>query len=124
MRLLKPVSALVLVAFTAACATSGANVVPVVDGPVKASFQSDLAPCQRLAAQQGPLASNTGTQVATGAVLAGGATAVVNNRGNNVRDAAAIGAAAGLASGLIQGQQQQEAIVRNCMRGRGHNVVG
>jgi hypothetical protein len=124
MRLTRSVSALVLCAMTAACATSGANYVPVVDGPVSANFQADLAACQQLAAQQGALSSGTGGQALAGAALGAGGTAIINNSGNNVRDAAAIGAAAGLVGGALQQQRNKEALIRNCMRGRGYNVVG
>ena len=32
--------------------------------------------------------------------------------------------AAGAVSGAVDQQQNKEAIIRNCMRGRGYNVVG
>ena len=124
MRLARPISALALAALTAACATTGSNYVPVVDGPVKASFQSDLAACQTLAAQQGTLSRNAGENALAGAVVAGGTTAVFNNRGTNVAEATAIGAAAGLTASALEQQRNKEAIIRNCMRQRGHNVVG
>jgi len=41
-----------------------------------------------------------------------------------VRDAAVVGAVAGLAGSALQNSQRQEAIVNNCMRGRGYNVIG
>ncbi|MEM1428729.1 MAG: glycine zipper family protein [Pseudomonadota bacterium] len=124
MRFARPLTALAALGLTAACATSGANYVPVVDGPVNASFQSDLAACQQLAAQQGALSSTAGESAAAGAVIAGGTTAVFNNRGTNVAEAAALGAAAGLTASAVDQQRNKEQIIRNCMRGRGHNVVG
>jgi hypothetical protein len=124
MRTALPLSALLIAGMTAACGTTGANYVPVVDGPVSASFNADLAACQQLAAQQGALASNTGETMLTGAAVGAAGTALVNNRGNNVRDAAAIGALAGLAAGGLQQQRNKEAIINNCMRQRGHRVVG
>lgn len=124
MRIAKPLAAFAIVGLTAACATSGANYVPVVDGPVSASFQGDLAACQQLAAQQGALSSTAGEQAAAGAVVAGGTTAVFANEGTNVAEAAAIGAATGLIASGVQQQQNKEQIIRSCMRGRGHNVVG
>lgn len=120
----KTISAIPLVAVLAACATSGANYQPVVDGAVGPNYSNDLAACQALAAQQGAFDSNTGAAAATGAALAGGTTAVFNNKGTNARDAALIGAAAGVAGGALQQQQNKENIVKSCMRQRGYNVVG
>ncbi|MEM8569263.1 MAG: glycine zipper family protein [Pseudomonadota bacterium] len=120
----KFLAAVPLIGLLAACGNSGASYVPVVDGPVGPTFNGDLAACQQLASQQGALAPGTATTAATGAAVAGGATALISNQGNNVRDAAIVGAAAGLASGALQQERNKEAIIRNCMRGRGHNVVG
>lgn len=123
MQVTKTISALILVAMTAACATTGANYVPVVDGPISASFQGDLAACQQLAAQQGTFANSTGETALAGAAVGAAGTALVANTGNNVRDAAAIGALAGVTAGALQQQRNKETIINNCMRQRGHRVV-
>jgi hypothetical protein len=117
-------AALPLVLFAAACANTGANFQPVIDGPVGPNYSADLAACQNLAASQPALGGDTAATVATTTGLAAGGTALVNNTGNNVRDAAAIGAVAGLAAAGLQGNANRETIIRNCMRGRGYNVVG
>ncbi|WP_068109750.1 hypothetical protein [Tropicimonas marinistellae] len=124
MRLIKPVSAIALAAITAACANSGANYQPVIDGAVGPNYSSDLAQCQALASQQGAFDSNTGGNMLAGAAIAGGSTAVFNNKGTNARDAALLGAAAGATAGALQQQSNKETIIRNCMRQRGYNVVG
>ncbi|MFV0335048.1 MAG: glycine zipper family protein [Tropicimonas sp.] len=124
MRLLKSFSVLGLAGLTAACTGAGAGYQPVIDGGVGPNYSSDLSACQSLASQQGVFDKNTPATAATGAAVAGGATAVFNNKGTNVRDAALIGAAAGAAAGAIEQQSHKEMIVRNCMRQRGYNVVG
>ncbi|MDV7142100.1 glycine zipper family protein [Tropicimonas sp. TH_r6] len=124
MRLAKTISAIALAGVTAACATTGANYQPVIDGAVGPNYSNDLAQCQALASQQGAFDSNTAATAATGAAVVGGSTAVFNNKGTNVRDAALVGAAAGVAAGALQQQSNKETIVRNCMRQRGYNVVG
>ena len=48
-----------ILCLTAACATTGANVVPVVDGPVSPNFNSDLAQCQALARSQPVMSGST-----------------------------------------------------------------
>ena len=113
-----------VLALASACANTGASYQPVIDGPVGPNYSIDLAECQNLAATQPGLSSDTGVNVAAGAGAAAVGTALVNNRGTNVRDAAAVGAVAGLAASAVQANQDKEVIVRNCMRGRGYNVVG
>ncbi len=124
MRLVKITSAIALVGFTAACATSGANYQPVIDGAVSPNYSNDLAQCQALASQQGAFDSTTGQKAVAGAAVAGGTTAVFNNKGTNARDAALVGAAVGLTAGALDQQKNKEAIIKNCMRQRGYNVVG
>ena len=123
MRLAKPLAFLAAAGLAAACVPTGANYIPVVDGPVNAQFQSDLAACQSIAAQQGALAPGAGLTALAGAGVAAAGTAVFANEGTNVRDAAILGAAAGLTSGALDQQRRKEALIRSCMRGRGHNVI-
>lgn len=123
MRLAKSLSALALAGLTAACVNSGASYQPVIDGAVGPNYANDLAACQALASQQGAFAPTTGGQALGAAAVAAGGTAIFANQGTNVRDAALVGAAAGLASGAIDQQKRKETIIANCMRGRGYNVV-
>jgi hypothetical protein len=116
--------AIPLAALLAACATTGANYQPVVDGGVGPNYNYDLAECQNLAASQGALDSNTAGKAAAGAGVAAATTAVFNNKGNNVRDAAVLGALVGVTAGAIDQNSKKESIVRNCMLQRGYNVVG
>lgn len=124
MRRLATFAALPMVLLAAACENTGANYQPVIDGPIGPNYYTDLNQCQTLAANQPALNSSTAQNVAVGAGAAAAGTALVNNTGSNVRDAAIVGAVAGLAGSALQEQSQREAIIRNCMRGRGYNVVG
>ncbi|GHG78929.1 hypothetical protein [Pseudodonghicola xiamenensis] len=121
---IKALAVIPLLCMLPACENSGANYTPVIDGSVGPNYSNDLAYCQALASQQGTFSNNTAATAATGAVIAGGTTAVLNNKGTNVRDATLVGAAAGVAAGALQQQQNKEAIIKNCMRGRGYRVVG
>lgn len=107
-----------------ACENSGANYVPVIDGPTGPQYSSDLFACQQLAKQQPTLSGSAAGTAATTAGAAAATTAVLNNSGNNVLDAAVVGAVAGLTGSAIQQNANKEQIVRNCMRGRGYNVIG
>lgn len=57
----------------AACADSGANYTPILDGPPTVAFQSDLSACQALARDQGQFDQET----AAAAVLGAGAGALL-----------------------------------------------
>lgn len=113
-----------LVCLTAACENSGANYTPVIDGPVNANYNADLSQCQALAASGATVDGRTAGAAATGAAIAGASSVIWNDNSSNLGEAAAVGAVAGVASDLIQKNAQRETIVRNCMRGRGYNVVG
>lgn len=124
MRHLAKLALLPVLCLASACATTGANYQPVIDGPVGPNYSADLYACQQLAASQGALGGETGQNVAVAAGTAAAGTAIVNNRGTNVRDAAAVGAIAGIAGSALQQERNKEDIVKSCMRGRGYKVVG
>nr|WP_170677948.1 glycine zipper family protein [uncultured Ruegeria sp.] len=115
------VPALVLVG---ACANSGANYQPVIDGPVGPNYNSDLAQCQQLAASQASVDGSTAGNAAIGAAGAAATTAIIQDSSSNLGRAAAAGAVIGAGADVIAKNQNKEVIVRNCMRGRGYNVVG
>lgn len=77
-----------------ACADGGANYTPILDGPPTAAFRSDLSDCQALARDQRQFNQET-----AGALVGGVASAV-------------------------NASERREAIVVECLRGRGHGVVG
>ena len=107
-----------------ACENSGANYRPVIDGPVGPNYGTDLAECQALAASTPNVDGRTAGRVATGAGVAGATSVILNDNSEDLGRAAAVGALGGLTADLIRKNERREAIVRNCMRGRGYNVVG
>lgn len=112
-----------VVCLLGACDNSGANYTPVIDGPVNAAYTADLSACQSLAASGATIDGRTAGAAASGAVIAGASSVIWNDNSDNLGEAAAIGAVVGLASGLVQKNAEREAIVKNCMRGRGYNVL-
>lgn len=107
-----------------ACGNSGSNYIPVIDGPVGPSFNADLAQCQGLAASQDQFDGNTATTTAAAAGAAAVGSVIINDNSDNLGQAAAVGAVAGLTSDALRKNAQRENIIKNCMRGRGYNVVG
>jgi len=49
---MKPIKLLFVMPFLAACSTSGAGHVPVIDGQLGPNYSNDLAQCQQLARSQ------------------------------------------------------------------------
>lgn len=105
-----------------ACADSGANYRPILDGTPSAAFQSDLAACQTLARDQRQFDQET----AGAAVMGAGAGALLGELdydGDAIGGAFA-GALAGGIAGAVNANERREAIVVECLRSRGHRVVG
>ncbi|WP_155147350.1 MULTISPECIES: glycine zipper family protein [Alphaproteobacteria] len=107
-----------------ACANTGANYQPVIDGPVGPNYSNDLAQCQQLAASQAAVDGSTAGNAAIGAAGAAATTAIIQDSSDNLGRAAAAGALLGAGADVYAKNQNREVIVRNCMRGRGYNVVG
>jgi len=107
-----------------ACTNSGASYQPVIDGPVGPNYNADLAQCQQLAASQASVDGTTAGNAAIGAAGAAATTAIIQDSSDNLGRAAAAGALLGAGADVISKNQNKEVIVRNCMRGRGYNVVG
>jgi len=106
----------------AACDGTGATYTPILDGTPSVAFQSDLSDCQSLARNQRQFDQET----VAAAVLGAGVGAVlgkVDDDGDAAGGAIA-GALAGGTSVAVDVSDRREAIVVECLRGRGHRVVG
>ncbi|KUF10810.1 glycine zipper family protein [Pseudoponticoccus marisrubri] len=112
---------LALAALLGACAHSGADVNPILDGAPTAQFQSDLAACRGLARNQSQLDRQTMAAAALGAGI-GGVLGEVDDEGDAL-EGAVVGALAGAAAGASEASETRKTIVLNCLRGRGHAVV-
>ena len=106
-----------------ACSNTGADYRPIVDGVDTAAYESDLTACAEVADQRGYLNGD----VQNGALLGTGLGAVVGGLSDGLGGAligSALGAAVGAGSQAWDTQDERKQIVKNCMKGRGHNVVG
>lgn len=109
----------------AACTNVGADYEPVLDGPPGPSYQADLAACQSLAQAQ-DFDNEQATATVAGAGL-GGLIAVADDDSDDIEEvvaAAAIGGAIGAGAGAAEVSDLRKAIITECLRGRGHKVVG
>lgn len=114
---------LVLTTFLVACSDAATRYEPVIDGPLGEKYPQDLNECRSLAASQGSLGNDAGGKAAAGAGIAAATTAIFNNSGTNVLDAAVVGAAAGLTASAFEQNKRKERIIRNCLKKRGYAVV-
>lgn len=110
------------VALLSACDDTGANYRPILDGAPTAAYERDLAACQTLARDQ----RQFDQEAVAAAVLGAGVGAVLGSFSDEA-DAAGGAIAGGLAGGAsvaVDNSDRREAIVIQCLRGRGHRVVG
>lgn len=105
----------------AACANSGANYNPILDGQPTTAFQSDLTACQALARSQ----TQFDQERVAATVLGAGAGAILGEADSgDALGGAVAGALAGGVASSVDVNERREAIVIECLRGRGHRVVG
>ncbi len=110
------------------CATSGSNVIPIIDAPDTPQLRADLAQCQSLAAQYQSRGNDQATAVVVGAGVGALTGATINNRrrgldGDGALIGGLIGGAAGFGYDANRTQNKQEDIVYRCMSGRGYRVL-
>lgn len=102
-----------------ACSQSGANYMPILDGPPTPAYDADLAACQELARAQ------FDQETLGAAVLGAGVGAALGEAdGGDALGGAVAGALAGGIASTADVSERREAIVIECLRGRGHRVVG
>ena len=120
---------LILAMSLSACASSGVNHTPIIDGPKTAQYEADLNECRTLVKQGGLVDDDAKTGIAVGAAF--GALSGASNRrysrrrsGNNVLASAIVGALIGGVAGTYNGHKKEEYVLLNCMAGRGYRVLG
>ena len=110
-----------------ACGQTGSSYRPIVDGPLGYAYENDLGQCQQLAEQRKLFNGETKAAALAGAAVLGavGAADADDNKAAGAAIAGAlVGGAFGAGAGAVKAQGERKDIVINCMRGRGHKVVG
>ena len=105
-------------AFFTGCASE-----PIIDerGVDPARYEADLADC-RSYSEQVDTVGQAAKHGAAGAVVGAIAGAVLD--GASAEDGAAGGALIGAVQGGAEAQERKEQVFRNCMDGRGYQVLG
>ena len=102
----------------AACAE--APYEPIVDGQVSRNYHADLNACRQISTQK----QSTGNGATAGAVIGGVIGGLEDESVGGAVVGAAVGGLIGSAEENAEIDDARDRIVFNCMRGRGHNVVG
>ena len=113
-------------AFVGACANSGASYRPVADGPTSVTYAADLEACQAVATERSYINGDTRNNALIGAGL-GALAGVADDDVNDTEGAiagAVVGALAGAGGTMVETRDERREIVVECMKGRGHAVVG
>lgn len=105
----------------AACGEFGSDYEPILDGPKSTTYASDIQSCQALARDQSFGENTIGATVIGGVV---GGALDEQSGGVTSTEGVLIGALLGVFGGVIDETGQRQSIVRECMKGRGHRVVG
>lgn len=108
------------------CANTGATYDPIADGPVSVSYAADLESCQQLATERRYINDDAKTNAVIGAGL-GALAGIADDDVSDTEGAiagAVVGALAGGGVGIVETREQRRQIVIECMKGRGHRVVG
>ncbi|MBB1486353.1 glycine zipper family protein [Oceanospirillum sediminis] len=116
-------SLIVLTAFTTGCGSTASSYQPIVDGPKGQRYHNDLAACSSLAEQR----SYTNDDVKSEGLMGAGIGALfgaLEDGGEGAVAGAIIGGAAGAGGRAWDTREERKHIVVQCMRGRGHRVVG
>ncbi|MCK5392278.1 MAG: hypothetical protein KAJ31_07600 [Deltaproteobacteria bacterium] len=123
---MKTIAFLVLTVAVLGCQTF----TPVVDPQSvgnRDSYYRDQAECRAIAKQGAPGWRNTAKSTAIGGGVGAGTGALIGaiagNTGAGLAAGAVIGGVGGGARGIYQSEKGFEDIYRNCMRGRGYNVL-
>lgn len=109
-----------------ACANSGASYKPVADGPTRVAYNSDLEACQAVATERSYVNGDTRNNAMIGAGL-GALAGIADDEVNDTEGAIAgaiVGAVAGAGVTMVETRGERRNIVVECMKGRGHPVVG
>lgn len=108
------------------CANTGAAYMPIVDGPTGAKYTQDISECRSLAEQRKLLNGNSKETALLTAGLAG-LSMFADDEGNGLEEAlfgAVIGGVLGAGAGAMEARDERKKMMKTCMAGRGHRVVG
>ena len=104
----------------AACTTTDEIIIDE-KGVNMTHYEDDLAEC-KVYSEQVKVAEKGARGAASGAVV-GGLIGAVGGGHHSATEAAGVGAVAGGAKGINEGDRDTVRVVKNCLRGRGYRIL-
>ena len=105
------------------CANSSARYQPIVDGRISADYYADVQDCQQLATQRKFTNGDVKSEAVAGAVT-GVLIGAIEEGTEGAIAGAVVGSALGAGGRAWDTRQERKEIIIECMKGRGHRVVG
>lgn len=105
------------------CGSTASNYQPIVDGPTNEDYQNDLAACSQLSEQREYLNDDVKSEALLGAGI-GALVGVIEDGSSGLVAGALVGGSAAGGGKAWETRTERKQIVIQCMRQRGHNVVG
>jgi hypothetical protein len=115
------ISLTVVVLATAACTTTDEIIIDR-KGVDMARYAVDKAECEAYA-EEVRTGEKAARGAASGAVLGGAVGAITGGSRDSAARGAGVGAVGGGARGASEGQREEVAVVKRCLRGRGYKVL-
>ncbi len=106
-----------------ACGSSADRYQPIVDGDTGAGYHQDLQACQALSRQRGYLNDAVKSQMLLGGAL-GSVVGAVEEGSRGALAGAVVGGAIHGIGRAWKVREERERIIIDCMKQRGHDVVG
>jgi len=119
-----PLVFLICLVALAGCRGTARNWEPVIDtrNVDMSRYQADLGECRQFSTSTS-VAEGAGRGAAGGAVLGGAIGAIIGDSSDSAVKGAGVGTVAGGARGARAALREQQMIIRNCLRGRGYQVL-
>ena len=114
---------MVCAAISTGCANSSARYQPIVDGKISADYYADVQACQQLATQRKFNNGDVKSDAVAGA-LTGVLIGAIEEGTQGAIAGAVVGSALGAGGRAWDTRAERKNIVIECMKGRGHRVVG
>ena len=110
-------------AFLAACGSTAGNYRPIVDGPKDAQYETDLASCKSLAEERSYTNDDVKSDALIGAAI-GAVVGAIDDGSEGAIGGAIVGGVIGGGERAWETRDERKGIVIECMKLRGHQVVG
>lgn len=125
---MKKLSAIIFVGLLSGCAVEGYQTGTriVLDWTQVKDFgqyQKDADECNRIGAEVSGPGESAAAGALAGVLLGAALGAIIGDSGDFALQGAGAGAVSGAASGAAHGALSRDQVVKNCMRGRGYNVL-